>query len=216
MRNMTIFPRLRSLVFIAAVLAIAAPAAPAKAVANPDDAAAFVKTLGESAIAVLTDPKADAAERRRRYRELLDNGFAVKTIARFVLGRYWRIATPDQRDEYLRLFREFVLETYTSRLDNYAGEEFKVTGAQPLDEKDTIVTTEIVSGDGPPIRVDYRVRKRKGEYKIVDVVVEGVSLITTQRQEFASIVNRDGIEGLIALLRKKTSGANAANATAAN
>jgi len=215
MRMQVIFPRPRFLVVVAAFLAVAVSATPTEAAVEPNAAAGFVKTLGDSAIAVLSDKTVDKSERRRRYRELLDAGFAVKTIARFVIGRYWRVATPEQRDEYLRLFREFVLETYASRLDNYAGEQFKVVGAKPLDDKDTIVSTEIGSGDGPPIRVDYRVRRRAGDYKIVDVMVEGVSLITTQRQEFASIIDRDGIEGLIALLRERTAKAKA-SATAAN
>ncbi len=213
MRMQVIFLRLRSLVIVAAFLTAAMSATSADAAVNPDAAAGFVKTLGDSAIAILTDKNADQSDRRRRYRELLDAGFAVKTIARFVIGRYWRVATPEQRDEYLRLFREFVLETYASRLDSYAGEQFKVVSAKPLDDKDTIVATEIGSGDGPPIRVDYRVRLRDGKYRIVDVMVEGVSLITTQRQEFASIIDRDGIEGLIALLRERTA---KASATAAN
>lgn len=215
MRMQVTFPRLRALVIVAVFLAVAESAAPAGAAVNPSSAAGFVKTLGDSAIAVLTDKNTDRSERRRRYRELLDAGFAVKTIARFVIGRYWRMATPEQRDEYLRLFREFVLETYASRLDSYAGEKFKIVSAKPLDNKDTIVATEIGSGDGPPIRVDYRVRRRDDNYKIVDVMVEGVSLITTQRQEFASIINRDGIEGLLALLRERTAKAKA-SATAAN
>ncbi len=199
-----VFHRLRTLIIVAAFLGAGAFAAPADAAVDPNAAAGFVKTLGDNAIAILSDKNADKAERRRRYRELLDAGFAVKTIARFVIGRYWRVATPEQRDEYLRLFREFVLETYASRLDNYAGEQFKVVGAKPLDDKDVIVSTEIGAGDGQPIRVDYRVRQRDGKFRIVDVMVEGVSLITTQRQEFASIIDRGGIEGLIALLRERT------------
>lgn len=166
--------------------------------------AKFVKSLGDDAIEVLSSPNTDTSERRRRYRELLDQGFAVDTIGRFALGRYWRIATPKQQSEYLVLFREFVLETYATRLDNFAGETFDVIEAQPLDDMDTMVATEIPLPDGPRIRVDYRVRAREDGYKIVDVLVEGVSLITTQRAEFSSIVNRIGIEGLLDLLRERT------------
>jgi phospholipid transport system substrate-binding protein len=200
----------RPLAAVAAVLLLAASAvSPAAAAPAAGEAAKFVKTLGDEAIRLLGATDIDAGQRRQQYRNLLEAGFAVDTIARFVLGRYWRAANEQQRAEYLGLFREFVLDTYASRLDNYAGETFEIVGAQPLDEKDTIVTTEIRASNGPPIRVDYRVRLIDGGYKIVDVVIEGVSLITTQRAEFASIVNRRGIEGLLALLRERTQSASA-------
>ena len=104
------------------------------------------------------------------------------------------------------LFREFVLDTYAERLDGYAGETFEVVKAQVLDERDTMVSTEIRGTDGPAIRVDYRVRAIGGVHKIVDVLVEGVSLIVTQRAEFASVINREGLDGLIARLRQYESG----------
>ena len=166
----------------------------------------FVQSLGDRAIAVLTNEGYSAGDRKARYRNLLDEGFAVNTIGRFALGRYWRAATPDERDEYLGLFREFVLDTYAERLDGYAGETFEVVKAQVLDERDTMVSTEIRGTDGPAIRVDYRVRAIDGVHKIVDVLVEGVSLIVTQRAEFASVINREGLDGLIARLRQYESG----------
>ena len=171
------------------------------------EASEFVRKLGDDTIAVLATPDTTAEQRKARFRELLDEGFAVETIGRFVLGRYWRAATPAQRSDFLRLFREFILETYAGRLGTYAGETSKVIKELPLDEKDTLVSTEIRSPDGPPIRVDYRVRARPAGLKIIDVFVEGVSLITTQRAEFASVINRTGgVEGLLELLRERASG----------
>ena len=164
----------------------------------------FVQSLGDRAISVLTNEGYSAGDRKARYRNLLDEGFAVNTIGRFALGSYWRAATPDERDEYLGLFREFVLDTYAERL---AGETFEFVKAQVLDERDTMVSTEIRGTDGPAIRVDYRVRAIDGVHKIVDVLVEGVSLIVTQRAEFASVINREGLDGLIARLRQYESGA---------
>ncbi len=191
-------------VALAAVALVVALWSPAPVVAGPGDAGAFVKQLGDDAIAVLSGADTDAEQRRTRYRELLDRGFAINTIARFVLGRYWRAATKTQRSEYLVLFREFVLDTYAARLEEYAGQTFEVVKLQPLDKKDTMVNTEIRSPGAPSIRVDYRVRARRDGLKIVDVVVEGVSLITTQRAEFASVINRKGVEGLLAMLRERS------------
>ncbi len=169
-----------------------------------NDAARFVKKLGDDAIAVLTKPESSEDERKRRYRELLEEGFAVRTIARFVLGRYWRTATPEQQSEYLALFRDFVLESYASQFGGLIGQTFEVLKAQPIGEKDTIVSTEIRTPNRASIRVEYRVRSRRPGYKIIDVVIEGVSLITTQRAEFRSIIDRKGMEGLFEKLRERT------------
>ncbi|MFQ5786090.1 MAG: phospholipid-binding protein MlaC [Alphaproteobacteria bacterium] len=186
-------------------------AASATADETTGDAAVFIRTLGDNVFRVLSTTNTDENDRKQRYRQLLENGFAVKTIARFVLGRYWRAATPEQQQEYMVLFRDFVLETYASRLNNYSGGTFDIVDVQPLDKRDTIVATEIHSPNGPPIRVEYRVRARGKGYKIIDVLVEGVSLIATQRSEFASIITRSGIEGLLALLRERAGHTTAAN-----
>ncbi len=176
-----------------------------------NEAGRFVKALGDDAVTVLSTEEVGSAQRNARYRELLRRGFAIDIIARFVLGRYWRAASEAQRRAYLGLFREYVLDVYSARLDRYAGETFEILKEQPLDEKDTIVSTEIRTPDEAPIRVDYRVRALADGHKVIDVFVEGVSLITTQRAEFASIINRQGIDGLLELLRERTSPGLATN-----
>ena len=170
-----------------------------------DTPSEFVRQLGERTIEVLSNESYTAEDRMARYRELLRDGFAVNIIGRFALGRYWRTASPELREEYLALFQEFVLDIYSKRLDGFSGEIFTIVKSQTLDETDTLVSTEISGGDGPSIRVDYRVRSFEDKFQIVDVLVEGISLIVTQRSEFASIINRDGIEGLLEKLRQYTS-----------
>ena len=170
--------------------------------AGAEDPADFVKTLRDRAIMVLSDENSTAESRKAEYRRLLDEGFAVNTIGRFVLGRHWHAATEEERGEYLDLFRAFVLNTYAQRLDSFTGETFLVVASQSLDDKDTMVSTEIRGDGGPAIRVDYRVRSHDGTNKIIDVLVEGISLIITQRAEFASVINREGFEGLMNHLRR--------------
>ncbi len=184
---------------------------PGAADAAQTEAARFVKSLGDEAIVVLSASDASEEQRQIRFRSLLDQGFAVNTIARFVIGRYWRAATPQQREEYLSLFRLFVLDTYAQRLDGYSGETFDVIKSLPIDETDTMVSTEIVRQNGPPIRVDYRVRIGNDGHRIVDVIVEGISLVVTQRAEFASVINREGFDGLLARLRESGRGDTVSN-----
>ena len=189
-----------------AVLAVVLFAYASSAAEIPlNDAGRFVKALGDDAVTVLNTEEVGSAQRSARYRELLHRGFAIDIIARFVLGRYWRTASEEQRRAYLGLFREYVLDVYAARLDRYTGESFVILKEQPLGDKDTMVSTEIRSPGGAPIRVDYRVRELGGGHKVIDVLVEGVSLITTQRSESASIVTRPGFDGLLELLRERTS-----------
>ena len=102
------------------------------------------------------------------------------------------------------LFSEYVLQTYSARLGGYAGETMTVVGARQANEKDVVVRTRIDRSSGPPITAAWRVRTTGGRYRIIDVMVEGISMAIAQRSVFASVVQRDGIEGLLAVLRLRT------------
>ena len=187
---------------IAAAMGWLVVAGPAAAVSGRTPAE-FVRALADKALSILRDNGTDVATRHAAYRRLLNEGFAIDIIARFAIGRYWRAATPAQRREYMTLFRDFVIAIYADRLDSYSGQTFKVVGTQRIDDKDTLVHTEVRQPNGPSVRVDYRVRAVDEGFKVIDVYVEGVSLLTTQRSEFAAVINRDGIDGLLELMRKR-------------
>lgn len=172
--------------------------------ANAQDARAFVATLGEQAIQVL-GPGVPEAQRQARFRELFRNDFDLPGISKFVLGRYWNTATPQQQQDFLGLFQEYLVRAYSARLGAYGGEPFRVTGERPNGEE-TVVTSEIVRSTGSRIAVDWYLIGH-GPYKITDVYVAGVSMKVTQRDEFASVIQRNGgrLDGLIAQLRQKLS-----------
>lgn len=175
------------------------------------EAQAAVRALGEDALSVLREGL-NEQQLTERFRTMLNRGFDVPFIARFVLGRYWRVATPAQREEYVRLFEELIVQTYVDRFQTYSGETFEVQSARQ-EGRDIFVQSRIMRpGDAPPIKVDWRVRERDASYKIIDVVVEGVSMAITQRNEFASVIQRKGgrIEGLLEELREKVDGRQAA------
>lgn len=181
-------------------------ALPAVAATSPAEARQFIQNLGDQAVKTLSDKSIPLSQREADIRALLKKNFDLKTIGRFVLSRYWRQATPDQRSEYMNLFTEYVLRTYARRLGAYGNETFKITSSRPLGSRDAIVDTQIQQrSGGQPITAGWRVRDTDNEYKIIDVVVEGVSMAATQRSEFDSIVQRQGISGLIETLRAKVS-----------
>jgi len=189
-------------VLISAVLSSAIPAAAAA------DPTALISNLGTRALEVL-GKNATPSQRVDRFRQLLREDFDVPGIARFVLGRYWNIATDQQRAEFVKLFEDYIALAYSARLAEYTGETFKVVGSRP-DADGAIVTSQILRPAGAaPVKLDWRLTGRDGVYKISDVSVDGISMAVTQRSEFASVIQHNGgqVQGLLTMLRDKTAGA---------
>lgn len=178
--------------------------------ATQTDAGDFVKGLGDRAIRVLTGSEISDAEREHRFRDILRQGFDVRRIGRFVLGRYARGASPAAIDEYHGLFEDLIVATYAARFAEYSGQQFIIKRvAKPKSRGDAIVMSEIQPTDGgPAIRVDWQVHEDANAYKIVDVRVEGVSMSVTQREEFTAVIRKNGgsVDALLDVLRKKTEG----------
>jgi phospholipid transport system substrate-binding protein len=199
----------RSLLILSLLIGSTSLAAAPNAIAA--DANVFMSQLWTRAVEVL-DKRAPLTERLTRFRQLFQADFDGPGIARFVLGRYWRTASEQEQQEYMKLFEDYVIFVYGTRLSNFNGETFKVRGSR-TDESGTVVSTDIISPSGePPIKVDWRLVADKGAFKINDVIIEGISMMVTQRSEFASIIQRHGgqVGGLLALMREKTNTASAA------
>ncbi len=187
-----------------AVLVLALSLTSARAIAaGADD---FVRAAGEKTFQSLADDMTDE-QRTARFRKILTETFDLPTIARFTLGRYWRRASKEQRVEYVKLFEEFIVQAYSHRFKDLSGRTFTVNQSRKLNARDQLVLSEIEIEKGkPPVRVNWRVRLRDKAYRVIDVVVEGVSMSVTQRAEFAAVIRRSGgkLEGLLDALRRKT------------
>lgn len=195
---------LSGLLFVVTVVAGVTPAAEADAALDPK---AFIQDLGSEAIEVLSNGGLNADQREREFRRLFVKNFDVPRIGQFVLGRFWRTATESQRREYLQLFQDFVIKAYASRLQQYSGETLTVKDSRSENDGESVVHTIIESpAGGPPTRVDWRVRRDDGGFKIIDVVVEGVSMAITHRSEFASVIQNGGgrVDALLDALRKRS------------
>ena len=175
------------------------------------DANVFMNEMWNRAVEVLSK-KVPATERLTRFRQLFQADFDGPGIARFVLGRYWRSASEQEQQEFLKLFEDYVVFVYGTRLSSFNGETFKVRGSR-TDESGTIVSTDIISPSGEaPIKVDWQLIADHGSFKINDVIIEGISMLATQRSEFASVIQRHGgqVGGLLELMRERTRMASAA------
>jgi phospholipid transport system substrate-binding protein len=163
-----------------------------------------IDQLGQQAFSDLGQSGLSLEEREAVFAKTLRKGFDLPLIAKFVMGKYWRRASPEQRDDYVDLFGRFVIKTYSQHLGGFAGSSFDIIGAKPIGKKDILVRTVVQRKSGPPVKAGWRVREKGDQHKIVDVMVEGISMAVTQRQDFASILKRDGVEGLLQILRAKT------------
>ncbi len=179
--------------------------APIAAMAG-DTYVGFVQKMGDQALIQLTGKEISSAERKKRVRNILRQNFDIKTIGQFVLGRHWRAATEKQRAEYLDLFEEMIVTTYTQRFEEYAGQQFKAIGSNPASSKskDYVVQSQVLQKDGPPVKVEWRVRSFGGTPKVIDVLIENVSMSVTQRADFDSVIQSGGgkVEALLESMRR--------------
>ena len=163
----------------------------------------FIQDLGDRTLAVLEQP-VGPQQKLDELKLLLDQSTDLELVARLVLGRYWRQATPEQQAEYVQLFKQLVMQTMAERFSWYTGETFEITGAKPVDERDTMVATRILRPAGKaPIQVDWRVRETGGAFLLIDILAEGVSMVVTQRAEAAEVIGQNGIDGLLAQMRDR-------------
>ncbi len=206
----------RSLLTTAAILfaGTLAPAIPAAA----NDPAAFVGNLGTQLEAAVNT--ATPAQRLAGFRELLDEDFDVPDLGRFVLGRFWRVFTPSEQQEFMGLFENYVVLAYSDRLSEYAadGGTLRVTRSRP-DPDGAIVSSEITRGSGAwnggtptgqPIEIDWRLTGRDGFYKVSDVIIDGLSMAANGRSELEGVVERNGgrAQAILAVMRQQIASAS--------
>ena len=170
-----------------------------------DDPAGFIRQLGRAAAAIVADPSRGPAERKEALGQLLSAGIDVPAIGKFVLGRYWRTATPEQQRDYLDVFGRYLVTVYAGRLEGEGGHELEVTGIQPDGDTTLVHSRFVQTGDAPPVRLDWRVSRGDGGYRIVDVLVDDVSLAITQRSDFTGAIERNhgSLQALIDALKSK-------------
>lgn len=136
--------------------------------------------------------------------ELVLPHFDFEAMSKLVLAKYWRRATPEQRQRFVQEFRQLLVRTYAKSLAEYRDQEvvFLPTRGRPGAD-DVVVRSEIEQGSGIPIPVDYRLRREADSWKVFDVAIDDVSLVTNYRASFAQEIGRQGIDGLIDQLARR-------------
>ena len=145
------------------------------------------------------------SEREKRFDRVFNNAFDMQSIARFALGLNWRVLTKKQRSDYLNLFSKYFVQSHSARLGVFSRESLVFFAEKRLRNKtDMFVSTKIIRPGKTPIATVWRVRNTKDQLRIIDLMVEGMSMSVTYRESFAAVVRRAGINGLLNALRAKT------------
>lgn len=208
----------RRTALLAAGPLLAAIAVPARAqVTDIGRASAFIQQTGNDLVAAINDNRASLAQRRERVAAVLRRAVDIQGVGRFILGRWWRQATPQEQAQYMRLFEETLIRNLSSRFGEYQGVRFSLGRTQQRTEDDVLVNTIVERPNSAPFALDWRVGDVGGQPKIVDVIAEGVSLRLTQRSEYSSVVTRNNgqIQALLTEMQRQIQQLSAREAQAA-
>ena len=154
----------------------------------------FVFNFAENAISILSNENLDINQKNLQFTNLVMSSIDMNLISKFVLSKYWKTATPVQRSAYINAFEEYFISSYANKLDQYSGEKIVIVSSDAA-KKFVIVKSNIVrdGADTLKIELDWRLLTRDGQTKIIDLSIEGISLIVAQREEFQSYLsNNDG------------------------
>lgn len=172
--------------------------------ANVDGAQKFVQSISNKAINIITDANNSDDKKEQKLVKLFEDAVDTDWIAKFVVGGAWNSAPEEQKKQYVAQHHKFLISSYVPKFKEYTDQKIVVRKSSEEDKKEYLVETEIVKNGAPSVKVDYKVRESTDEkYQIYDVIAEGVSLITTQRSEFASILSRGGLSDLISKLEER-------------
>lgn len=174
---------------------------------NAQKAEDFVKNITKQGIEEIINSDVTQAEKDQRFAKLFNEYLDLDFIGRFVLGRYWKTATPKQRSEFITVYRELNIKTWSKRFDEFKGKTFVFNGTSPSSSENQIFVNSVVPMDqGAPAKVVWRVKETNGQFKIVDIIIENVSLAITARNEYTSYIRKspNGLDGLISDLKQKS------------
>jgi phospholipid transport system substrate-binding protein len=163
----------------------------------------LIDDAAQKIVAILSRKDEAAEQRISEIEAIAYELFDFTTMSKLVLARNWRKLDTDQRGEFVREFKQHLSRTYGTRLDRFDQERVEVTGAQVEPRNDVSIITTIVGGQFDDATISYRLRNKGDRWRIIDVVIEGVSLVSNYRSQFAEVLNSGSIDDLIAKLRDK-------------
>jgi len=173
---------------------------------DKDASVKLIENVTKEGIEQIINSNSSAEEKNKIFRKLFTENLDLDFIGKYVLGRYWRTANASQRNEFIKLYKEFNVQTWSKRFDEFKGKEFKFNGTSSANNPNQVfVDTSVPANEGAPISVKWRVNNINGKLKIIDIIIENVSLAQTARTEYTSYIAKSpkGIDDLLESLRSK-------------
>ena len=191
---------------IGVLLALALVAAAAQAAEPPKGPrpSQIIERTAEQILVILDDPERTVEQRRAEIGEIASALFDFRTMTRLVLGRNWKKLTPEQQGEFVQHFAGFLARDYGTRVERYEQQQVSVLGERVEPRGDVTVKTKVTGGEFDGAIIDYRMRYRNEDWRIIDVVIEGISLVANFRDQFREVLSREGPESLLEKLREKS------------
>jgi phospholipid transport system substrate-binding protein len=188
-----------SALLLAAILAV--PVLSGNAFA--DDPMTVVKGTVEQALTVLRDKQTPTAERQQKLRDIVSATFDFTTMSKSALGYYWKQITPDQQQEFQKVFITFIENSYLAKINEFTAGEVKYLTAQNDGTQYSMVKTSILMPGKDPIALDFRLLNKDGRWEVYDVLVDGISIIANYRNQFNRVMSNKGYDTLIRDLKSK-------------
>lgn len=142
-----------------------------------------------------------------RYESLapsIKQSFHLRLMVQVAASSYWRKASPEQIEKLVQAFTRLSISTYASQFDGFSGQSFETRGEKPGPQKTTLVETRIIDPGSDPVELIYVTRLFKGQWRIIDVLVDsGISQLAVRRSEYRQVLRTKGIDGLISTLNAK-------------
>lgn len=166
----------------------------------------FVKKMTDEGIEQIINANVSKAEKQNRFKKLFNDALDLDFIGKYVLGRYWKTASEQQRNDFINTYRELNTQVWSERFDEFKGRKFVFKGTTPSSSENQIFVNTIVPMEqGEPATVVWRVKQNGNAFKIVDIIIEKVSLTMANRNEYTAFIKNNGnsVDALIANLKAK-------------
>ena len=166
-------------------------------------ATAMIAETVEEVLAVLRDKSVPTEQRIRSLEQIVYGRFDLYVMSRLVLARNWKRFSEEQKEEYVKEFKQYLTNSYGNRIERYDQQEVEIVGQREEPRGDVVIQTKILGGEFEGALVDYRLRKQDEGWRVIDVVIEGISMVSNYRDQFKSIVSSGGPELLLKKLKEK-------------
>ena len=177
------------------------------AIAQEKSASTFVSNLVDDIIKNVLTADISKEEKTKLFEDYMLKSVDTQAIAKAVLAQYWRTASPKEKDDFIEAFKDMAIKMTAEKFNMYNGQEVQFFSERPAQGKNQVFVDSTVTNESKPIQVVWRVRQKDGEYRILDIIIEGVSMTLNYRNEYTAYLQNHTIQDLIKELKKQAENA---------